>query len=71
MQPRAGLCRRIRCEQCQKPTYAGRGKHVEQVLRDIAQADRCQCRELVAKSAPPANAHAAHGGSGQSAYGSS
>jgi GTP cyclohydrolase II len=67
------MCRRIRCEQCQKPTYAGCGKHVEQVLRDIAQVDRCHCRELATKSAAPANAnaHAAHGGSGRVVYGAS
>jgi hypothetical protein len=57
------MCRRIRCEQCQKPTYAGCGKHVEQVLRDIAQADRCHCREIAAKaSSMPANVNAASSG---------
>jgi len=39
------MCRRIRCEQCQKPTYSGCGKHVEQVLRGVSAADRCTCRE--------------------------
>jgi hypothetical protein len=64
------MCRRIRCEKCQKPTYAGCGKHVEQVLRDIAPAERCLCRELAAKTAaPPANTNAAHGG--QVVYGAS
>jgi hypothetical protein len=39
------MCRRIECEQCQKPTYAGCGKHVEQVLRGVNSSDRCSCRE--------------------------
>ena len=39
------MCRRIECEQCHKPTYAGCGKHVEQVLRAVNPADRCTCRE--------------------------
>jgi len=38
------MCQRIRCEQCHKPTFAGCGKHVEQVLRGIAEADRCSCK---------------------------
>jgi hypothetical protein len=39
------MCRRIRCEQCQKPTFAGCGKHVDQVLRDVPLEARCQCRQ--------------------------
>lgn len=38
------MCRRIQCEQCHKPTFAGCGKHVEQVLRGVIDADRCQCK---------------------------
>jgi hypothetical protein len=26
------MCRRVDCKQCGKPTYAGCGAHVEQVL---------------------------------------
>ncbi len=39
------MCQRVRCSQCEKPTYAGCGRHVEQVLGDVPQADRCRCRE--------------------------
>lgn len=39
------MCRRIECEQCHKPSYAGCGKHVEQVLRGVKPTDRCMCRE--------------------------
>lgn len=36
------MCRRITCETCEKPTYAGCGEHIEQVLGDVPEADRCQ-----------------------------
>lgn len=39
------MCRRIACEHCGKPSFAGCGMHVEEVLRDVVPADRCQCRE--------------------------
>lgn len=39
------MCQRVQCERCQKPTYAGCGKHIEQVLRSVPAADRCSCRE--------------------------
>jgi hypothetical protein len=38
---------RVRCEECQKATYKGCGKHVEQVLRGVDASDRCRCAELV------------------------
>jgi hypothetical protein len=38
------MCRRIRCEQCQKPTFAGCGKHIDQVLKDVAPEARCHCK---------------------------
>lgn len=37
-----GMCRRITCETCEKPTYVGCGDHIEQVLGDVPEADRCQ-----------------------------
>jgi hypothetical protein len=50
------MCRRIRCEQCQKPTFAGCGKHVDQVLRDVPLEARCQCRQEVgSRTNPSAN----------------
>lgn len=40
----AVMCRRVRCEVCNKPSYTGCGRHVEEVLGAIAKADRCTCR---------------------------
>nr|PZN60143.1 MAG: hypothetical protein DIU58_16520 [Sphaerobacter thermophilus] len=37
------MCRRVTCPSCQRPTYAGCGRHVEQVLGDVAPSARCQC----------------------------
>ncbi|MCG5056230.1 MAG: hypothetical protein KA712_25060 [Myxococcales bacterium] len=33
------------CSRCGKPTYAGCGAHIEQVLGDVPPADRCRCRD--------------------------
>jgi hypothetical protein len=38
------MCRRVNCPQCGKPTFAGCGAHIEQVLADVPKAERCQCR---------------------------
>jgi hypothetical protein len=56
---RSDMCRRVQCEQCQKPTYAGCGKHIEQALRGVAEQDRCRCREIA--SAAKLSAVANHG----------
>jgi hypothetical protein len=39
------MCRRAQCSTCGKPTYAGCGAHIEQVLGDVPQDQRCRCRE--------------------------
>ena len=39
------MCRRVQCSKCGRPTYAGCGAHIEQVLADVPQAERCHCRE--------------------------
>jgi hypothetical protein len=39
------MCRRVECSKCGRPTFAGCGAHVEQVLRDVPPTDRCRCRE--------------------------
>ena len=39
------MCQRARCPVCQKPTFVGCGRHVEQVLGDVPKAERCHCRE--------------------------
>lgn len=46
------MCRRVTCDKCGKPTFAGCGAHIEQVLGDVPPADRCRCHE---KPAKPAN----------------
>jgi hypothetical protein len=38
------MCRRVECNVCKKPTYAGCGKHIEQVLGDVPPSERCNCR---------------------------
>lgn len=39
------MCRRVECQTCHKPTFAGCGMHVEQVLGDVPRDQRCRCRE--------------------------
>lgn len=39
------MCSRITCETCRKPSYAGCGAHVEQVLGNVPKDERCKCRE--------------------------
>ena len=45
------MCRRIDCRKCGRPTYAGCGMHVEQVLGNIPATQRCHCREEKAAAA--------------------
>jgi len=45
------MCRRIECAKCKKPSYAGCGMHVEQVLRYVPREERCTCREKPKKEA--------------------
>lgn len=35
------MCRRITCKKCGKPTYAGCGQHIEQVLAAVPKSQRC------------------------------
>lgn len=53
------MCQRIQCRQCGRPTWAGCGMHVEQVLGDVPRDQRCRCREE--KAAAKAAAKAAPG----------
>ena len=39
------MCRRTTCKSCGKPTWSGCGAHVEQVLGDVPEAQRCHCRD--------------------------
>lgn len=36
------MCRRVNCPECGKPTFAGCGMHIEQVLGDVPKEKRCQ-----------------------------
>ena len=47
------MCRRVTCSSCGKPTFAGCGMHVEQVLGDVPPEDRCKCAEKRAAAAGP------------------
>ena len=42
------MCRVVTCKECKKPTWAGCGAHVEQVLGHVPKSERCQCRETKA-----------------------
>lgn len=44
------MCQRVTCKDCGKPSFRGCGRHVEQVLGDVAAADRCQCGTERAKA---------------------
>ena len=39
------MCRLVECRKCGRPTYAGCGAHVEQVLGHLPPAERCRGRE--------------------------
>jgi len=45
------MCQRITCKQCGKPGFSGCGRHVEQVLGDVAVGDRCHCGVKQAEAA--------------------
>lgn len=47
------MCRRVTCSRCGKPTFAGCGAHIEQVLGDVPPAQRCKCNETAKSSAAP------------------
>jgi hypothetical protein len=49
------MCRRVECSKCGRPTYAGCGMHVEQVLGNVPSAQRCRCREERAGKPPAAS----------------
>ncbi len=52
------MCRRVTCRNCGRPTWAGCGAHVEQVIGDVPESDRCHCRESTSQhgTAPSAEA---------------
>jgi hypothetical protein len=54
------MCRRVTCPRCGKPTFAGCGQHIEQVLGDVPRAQRCHCNEQ--RRTEPARGTASGGG---------
>lgn len=46
------MCFKTECEKCEKPTWKGCGKHIEQALKDVPEDERCKCpRETPAATA--------------------
>ena len=39
------MCMLVDCGSCGKKTWKGCGKHVEQIFKDVADADKCKCAE--------------------------
>jgi len=39
------MCRLVTCKHCKRPTYAGCGAHIEQVLGHVPKDQRCACRD--------------------------
>jgi hypothetical protein len=54
------MCKRVDCPKCGKPTFAGCGQHVEQVLGNVPKDQRCKCHE--ARSASQGSAAPSGGG---------
>jgi len=44
------MCRAVQCSKCHKPTWAGCGAHVEQVLGHVPTSARCACRDVSSTS---------------------
>lgn len=42
------MCYRVTCPKCDRPSFSGCGRHVEQVLRDVPVEERCSCRQHAA-----------------------
>lgn len=49
------MCRRVDCRKCGRPTFAGCGAHVEQVLGNVPPSQRCRCREDEQAKPPSSN----------------
>ncbi|GAA3220696.1 hypothetical protein GCM10010488_21130 [Oerskovia jenensis] len=47
---RITMCRAVTCKKCGKTTWAGCGQHVDQVLRGVPRADRCEGHAAEAKA---------------------
>ena len=38
------MCVKVICQKCKKYTWSGCGKHVEEALKGVAEADKCKCK---------------------------
>lgn len=63
------MCRRVECPTCRRPTFAGCGAHVEQVLGDVPPAERCRCKEVAPGSGAGPRDQAAKSGASDDAGG--
>ncbi|TFK36665.1 hypothetical protein BDQ12DRAFT_236509 [Crucibulum laeve] len=36
-------CRQVKCEKCGKTTWAGCGQHVDAVMQNVKEEDKCTC----------------------------
>ena len=50
------MCQAVKCSKCGKPTWAGCGAHVEQVLGHVPKAKRCQGHQREQAKKPEAGA---------------
>lgn len=37
------MCKKVTCDNCGKPTWAGCGEHIEEALAGVPAEDRCTC----------------------------
>ncbi|WP_067782846.1 hypothetical protein [Actinomyces vulturis] len=37
------MCRAVTCRQCKKTTWAGCGRHVDAVMKNVPRDQRCTC----------------------------
>jgi hypothetical protein len=38
------MCYQVKCKQCEKITWRGCGKHVEQTMKDVPDDQKCKCK---------------------------
>ncbi|KNC96708.1 uncharacterized protein SPPG_09513 [Spizellomyces punctatus DAOM BR117] len=39
------MCRRVKCEKCDKYTWAGCGQHIDQALAGLKPEEICNCKD--------------------------
>ncbi|EKM78974.1 hypothetical protein AGABI1DRAFT_129239 [Agaricus bisporus var. burnettii JB137-S8] len=58
-------CYKVECDKCHKTTWKGCGKHVDAVMADVKEEERCRCAEkeenCLASSPPPIIGSGHHG----------